>query len=175
MQIYSRPHHDAAAEQYRPRRRRCNSQGRIASTSSSMTAFGSASSLGALELPRKSGGPLADPSRPFRLQNADIPVDHLCDARLSIGSRRLQFRRTSRADAAKIDPSETSITPPDAIHWSGWLGGFPPHSAEMAMLHGCLDKPGPYLVLKKWYPGYMSAPTPTQPTAYHWFSPEPGG
>jgi hypothetical protein len=28
----------------------------------------------------------------------------------------------------------------------------------MATLAGGLDKPGPYLVLMKWYPGYMSAP-----------------
>ena len=28
----------------------------------------------------------------------------------------------------------------------------------MATLYGGLDKPGPYLVLMKWYPGYMSAP-----------------
>ena len=35
---------------------------------------------------------------------------------------------------------------------------FPPHSGEMATLYGGLDQPGPYLVLMKWYPGYMSAP-----------------
>jgi hypothetical protein len=28
----------------------------------------------------------------------------------------------------------------------------------MAALYGDLNKPGPYLVLMKWYPGYMSAP-----------------
>ena len=28
----------------------------------------------------------------------------------------------------------------------------------MATLYGGLDKPGPYVVLMKWYPGYMSAP-----------------
>jgi hypothetical protein len=42
--------------------------------------------------------------------------------------------------------------------WNGWIDGFPPHSGEMATLYGGLDKPGPYLVLMKWYPGYMSAP-----------------
>jgi hypothetical protein len=40
----------------------------------------------------------------------------------------------------------------------GWINGFPSHSGEMATLYGGLDKPGPYLVLMKWYPGYMSAP-----------------
>jgi hypothetical protein len=60
--------------------------------------------------------------------------------------------------AGAIDPSETEITLPGAIKWGGWVAGFPPHSGEMATLYGGLDKPGPYLVLMKWYPGYMSAP-----------------
>ena len=62
------------------------------------------------------------------------------------------------ARAEQIDPTETSITPPDAIKWSDWISGFSPHSGEMATLYGGLDKPGPYLVLMKWFPGYMSAP-----------------
>jgi hypothetical protein len=62
------------------------------------------------------------------------------------------------ACASKINPSETQITLPDAIHWGDWIKGFPPHSSEMATLYGGLDKPGPYVVLIKWYPGYMSAP-----------------
>jgi len=60
--------------------------------------------------------------------------------------------------ASKIDPSETQVTLPDAIQWSGWIKGFPPPSAEMAPLYGGLDQSGPYVVLMKWYPGYMSAP-----------------
>jgi hypothetical protein len=64
----------------------------------------------------------------------------------------------TEALAAKINPSETQVTPPDAIKWSGWINGFPPRSGEMATLYGGLDRPGPYLVLMKWYPGYMSAP-----------------
>lgn len=60
--------------------------------------------------------------------------------------------------AENIDPSETQVTLPGAIKWSGWINGFPPHSGEMATLYGGLDKPGPYVVLMKWYPGYMSAP-----------------
>ena len=60
--------------------------------------------------------------------------------------------------AGRINPSETQVTLPDAIKWSGWINGFPPHSGEMATLYGGLDKPGPYLVLMKWYPGYMSDP-----------------
>jgi hypothetical protein len=65
---------------------------------------------------------------------------------------------TSATLAGRLDPSETQVTLPDAIEWSGWINGFPPHSGEMATLYGGLDKPGPYLVLMKWYPGYMSAP-----------------
>jgi hypothetical protein len=60
--------------------------------------------------------------------------------------------------AGKIDPTETEVTLPGAIKWSGWIKGFPPNSGEMATLYGGLEKPGPYLVLMKWYPGYMSAP-----------------
>jgi hypothetical protein len=61
------------------------------------------------------------------------------------------------ARAGRIDPAETAITPSDAIKWSAWSGG-PPHSGEVATLYGGLDMPGPYLVLMKWNPGYMSAP-----------------
>jgi hypothetical protein len=61
------------------------------------------------------------------------------------------------ARAGQIDPAETAITPSDAIKWSAWSGG-PPHSGEVATLYGGLDMPGPYLVLMKWNPGYMSAP-----------------
>jgi hypothetical protein len=61
------------------------------------------------------------------------------------------------ARAGQIDPAETAITPSDAIKWNAWSGG-PPHSGAVATLYGGLDRPGPYLVLMKWNPGYMSAP-----------------
>jgi hypothetical protein len=64
---------------------------------------------------------------------------------------------TSGVHATKIDPSETKITLPDDLKFVPWSGG-PPGSGEMAALYGSLDKPGPYLVLMKWHPGYMSAP-----------------
>jgi hypothetical protein len=60
-----------------------------------------------------------------------------------------------RADA--LNPSETQVTLPDAIKWTAWPAG-PPHGAEMVTLFGGLDKPGEYVVLMKWFPGYMSAP-----------------
>jgi hypothetical protein len=61
------------------------------------------------------------------------------------------------ARASAINPSQTQMTLPDAIKWTTWSGA-PPHGGEMATLYGGLDKPGNYLVLMKWYPGYMSAP-----------------
>jgi hypothetical protein len=60
-----------------------------------------------------------------------------------------------RAEA--INSAETQVTLPDQIKWTAWSAG-PPHSAEMATLFGGLDKPGEYVVLMKWYPGFMSAP-----------------
>ena len=63
----------------------------------------------------------------------------------------------SAGRAEAINPSETQVTLPDQIKWTAWTAG-PPHSAEMAMAFGGLDEPGPYVVLMKWYPGYMSAP-----------------
>jgi hypothetical protein len=70
-----------------------------------------------------------------------------------------------RAEA--INPAETQVTLPDQIKWTTWTAG-PPHSAEMATLFGGLDKPGEYVVLMKWYPGFMSAPTATPPTGCVW-------
>lgn len=43
----------------------------------------------------------------------------------------------------------------------------------LAPLLGALS--GPYLVLMKWYPGYMSAPAHTRPTAFRSFFPAHGG
>ena len=61
------------------------------------------------------------------------------------------------AEASPVNPKETIVVLPKNIKWTAW-SGLPEHSGEMATLHGDLDKPGPYLVLMKWYPGYMSAP-----------------
>ncbi len=60
--------------------------------------------------------------------------------------------------AAAIDPGQTQVTLPDQYQWKPALAGVPPHSVETAPLVGATDKPGPYVVLIKWYPGYMSAP-----------------
>jgi hypothetical protein len=62
-----------------------------------------------------------------------------------------------RAEASAIDAKETIVVLPKDIKWTAW-SGLPDHIGEMATLYGGLDKPGPYLVLMKWYPGFMSAP-----------------
>ncbi len=61
------------------------------------------------------------------------------------------------AGAAKLDPDQTQITLPDQIRWAPWMN-LPRHIGETATLFGGLKASGPYLVLMKWYPGYMSAP-----------------
>lgn len=61
------------------------------------------------------------------------------------------------ARASKIDPSQTAITFPDAIKW-GSPPNFPPKAFETAALFGSINEPGPYLILVKWHPGFMSAP-----------------
>jgi hypothetical protein len=55
------------------------------------------------------------------------------------------------------DPRETFIQPFDHIDFQPW-GNLPPRSGEMAKLYGDFDKPGPYLVLMRWNPGWFSAP-----------------
>ena len=59
--------------------------------------------------------------------------------------------------AAALDPNETQITGPDAFKWKPWSNG-PPHSVETASVFGSTDKPGQYVVLVRWYPGFISAP-----------------
>jgi hypothetical protein len=54
------------------------------------------------------------------------------------------------------DPAETFVQPYDQIGFQPW-GNLPPHSGEMAKLYGDFDKPGPYLVMMKWNPGWYSA------------------
>jgi len=60
--------------------------------------------------------------------------------------------------ALALDPNQTQITQADAFKFKGGWGGGPAHSIEMASVFGSTDKPGPYVVLVRWYPGFMSAP-----------------
>ena len=62
-----------------------------------------------------------------------------------------------RAGASPINPKETIVLQHDQIKFAPWYG-LPPDSGEMAQLYGNLNKPGPYLVLMKWNPGWFSAP-----------------
>jgi hypothetical protein len=65
--------------------------------------------------------------------------------------------RAASAEAGVIDPSQTAVTLPDAVHFVPWSGG-PPGTGEVAELYGRLDKPGPYLAFMRWHPAYFSAP-----------------
>jgi hypothetical protein len=60
--------------------------------------------------------------------------------------------------ARAIDPNETQVTLPDQYQWKPTLPGAPLHSVETAALFGATDRAGPYVVVIRWYPGYMSAP-----------------
>ena len=63
------------------------------------------------------------------------------------------------ADRAQaIDPAQTQVALPDQYRWTPGLAGAAAQSVETVPLFGATDKPGPYVVLIKWYPGYMSAP-----------------
>jgi hypothetical protein len=61
------------------------------------------------------------------------------------------------AEASPIDPRQTFVLQPGQVRFSPWAG-LPPGSGEMARLYGDLNRPGPYLVLMKWNPGWFSAP-----------------
>ncbi len=63
----------------------------------------------------------------------------------------------STAEASPIDPKKTFVEQAGDIKFVPWTG-LPPGSGEMAMLYGDFNKPGPYLVLMKWHPGWFSAP-----------------
>ena len=62
-----------------------------------------------------------------------------------------------RGEASPIDPAQTFVLQRDQIKFAPW-GSLPPGSGEIARLYGDIDKPGPYLVLMKWNPGWFSAP-----------------
>ncbi len=61
------------------------------------------------------------------------------------------------AEAGQIDAAQTQITLPGQIPWMKWQG-LSTEIGETATLFGDKDAAGPYLVLMKWQPGYMSAP-----------------
>jgi hypothetical protein len=62
------------------------------------------------------------------------------------------------APAHAIDPNQTQVQLPDQYVWKPALPSAPPQSVETVAVFGATDKPGPYVVLIKWHPGFMSAP-----------------
>ena len=60
--------------------------------------------------------------------------------------------------AHAIDPAQTQVTLPDEYQWKPALPNAPAQSVETVPVFGATDKPGLYVVLIKWHPGYMSAP-----------------
>ena len=60
--------------------------------------------------------------------------------------------------AHAIDPNETQVMLPDQYQWKPGLPGAPAQSVETVPVFGVTDKPGLYVVLIKWHPGFMSAP-----------------
>jgi len=60
--------------------------------------------------------------------------------------------------ANAIDPAQTQVILPDQYQWRPALPSAAAQSVETVPVFGATDKPGPYVVLVKWYPGYMSAP-----------------
>jgi hypothetical protein len=60
--------------------------------------------------------------------------------------------------SADRDPNETQVTLPDQYQWKPGLPGAPAQSVETVPVFGATDKPGLYVVLIKWHPGFMSAP-----------------
>lgn len=99
--------------------------------------------------------PMEDFVKELAVDTADPARRALLLAPLVAGLVQLVGSRS--ADASPINPAETTITMPDAISFQPWSGG-PPGSGEVAQLYGALDKPGPYLALMRWHPGYYSAP-----------------
>ena len=60
--------------------------------------------------------------------------------------------------AHAVDPTQTQITQPDQMQWKPWSAGGAAGAMESAAVFGAIDKPGPYAILVRWHPGYMSAP-----------------
>jgi len=58
---------------------------------------------------------------------------------------------------SKLNPAQTIIVPPAGIAWKV-PDAAPPNSVAEATLGGGEDQAGAYLVLMKWWPGWMSAP-----------------
>jgi hypothetical protein len=58
---------------------------------------------------------------------------------------------------SKLNPAQTIIIAPSEVPWKA-PDGTPPDSVAEAVLAGGEEQDGAYMVLIKWYPGWMSAP-----------------
>lgn len=58
---------------------------------------------------------------------------------------------------SELNPNQTIIVRPGDVRFEVPFTA-PPHSVEEAVLAGSEHEDGAYLVLMKWYPGWMSAP-----------------
>ncbi len=58
---------------------------------------------------------------------------------------------------SRLNPAQTIIIPPGDARFQAPFTA-PPRSVEEAVLAGSEHEDGAYLVLMKWYPGWMSAP-----------------
>ena len=58
---------------------------------------------------------------------------------------------------SQLNPAQTIIIAANEIPWKV-PDGSPPDSVAEAVLAGGEDQDGAYMVLMKWYPGWMSAP-----------------
>ena len=83
------------------------------------------------------------------------PID--LNRRLIMLTSMLSAFAPELAQASPIDANETFVLPREQITYEPWSAG-PPHSGEMAALYGDVNKPGLYLVMMKWNPGWFSAP-----------------
>jgi hypothetical protein len=79
------------------------------------------------------------------------------ERRLLLIAPLLSAFAAAAAEGGPINSRETFVLQPNQIQFKAWQG-LPPESGEMAMLYGDLNKPGPYLVMMRWNPGWFSAP-----------------
>ncbi len=69
----------------------------------------------------------------------------------------LPLARVGKARAGALDPQQTMVTQADKIAWETRTN-WPKDSVENATLTGGINRDGPYYILVRWHPGYMSAP-----------------
>jgi hypothetical protein len=77
--------------------------------------------------------------------------------------------------AHAIDYTQTQVTLPDQMQWKPWIAGGAEGAMESAAVFGAIDELGPYAVLVRWHPGYMSAPHTYVTDRLCFVIPAPGG